>query len=82
MLSSIEIDSARPNVLYAGSLRSGIYLSEDGGQSWRLHNEGLTMKSVSVLELSSDGGTLYAGTSGGGVFRLSTMTQEDFDAGN
>ena len=42
-------------------------------------NNGLSTKAVSSLSLSSDGLTLYAGTDGGGVFRLSVHDQEYFD---
>jgi photosystem II stability/assembly factor-like uncharacterized protein len=79
-VSSIVVDPAAPDVLYAGSLRSGLYLSEDAGATWQLHNDGLTFRSIEVLELSSDGQTLYAGTTGGGVYRLSALSQEDLDA--
>ena len=79
---SISIDPLRPNVVYAGSVRSGIYLSEDGGGIWKQHNDGLTTRAVLDLAIASDGETLYATTDGGGVFRLSTLTQGDFNALN
>ena len=34
---------------------------------------------ILVLAISSDGETLYAGTQGEAVFRLSTLRQADFD---
>ena len=79
-ISSILIDPVRPNVMYAGSLQRGVYLSEDGGKVWRLINTGLSVRSIRYLAISSDGNTLYAGTEGGGVFRLSTLTQQEWQA--
>ena len=78
-ITSIVIDPVRPNVVYAGSLFSGMYLSEDGGDTWRLLNDGLRTRAVAALSISSDGETLYAGTQGEGVFRLSTLSQSEFD---
>lgn len=79
VLSDIVVDPTRPNVLYLAGNQSGVYLSEDFGASWRLHNEGLTMRSVGTLAISADGNTLYAGTRGGGVYRLSIHEQSVFD---
>ena len=79
-ISSLLIDPVRPNVMYAGSMKRGIYLSEDGGNVWRLINSGLSMRSIRSLSISSDGNTLYAGTDGGGVFRLSALIPQDWTA--
>jgi photosystem II stability/assembly factor-like uncharacterized protein len=76
---SVAIDPVRPNVVYAGSSRSGVFVSEDGGASWRLINDGLTTRGVNCLSISGDGETLYAGTRGGGIFRLSTHDQSYYD---
>ena len=79
-VGALVVDPLRPNVVYAGSWRSGVYLSEDAGQSWRLLSEGLRTRSVRALAISADGETLYAATRGEGVFRLSTHDQAYFDA--
>ena len=79
-ISSILIDPVRPNVMYAGSLQRGIYLSEDGGKIWRLINSGLSVRSIRSLAISADGKTLYAGTEGGGVFRLSALSPPEWQA--
>jgi hypothetical protein len=76
---AIVVDPRRPNVVYAGSTRSGLFVSTDAGKTWRLHNDGLRTRSILVLAVSSDGETLYAGTQGEGVFRLSTRSQEELD---
>lgn len=76
---SVVVDPQRSNVLYASSLFSGVYLSQDGGEIWRLLNQGLRTRAVSALSISSDGKTLYAATQGEGLYRLSTLSQGDFD---
>ncbi len=51
--------------LYAGT-DEGVFLSEDGGETWRGANEGLT--DSNIRSLLAVAGRLYAGTLGGGVF--------------
>jgi photosystem II stability/assembly factor-like uncharacterized protein len=79
-IGSIVVDPTQPNIVYAGSWRSGVFLSEDGGERWVRINNGLRTRSVRALAISSDGGTLYAGTRGEGVFRLSIHGQDYFNA--
>jgi len=79
-VNSIVVDPSKPDVIYAGGGRSGVYLSENQGKSWRLINNGLSTRAVYTLEISPDGSTLYAGTHGEGVFRLSTHDQDYFNA--
>ncbi len=79
-VNALVIDPARPGVVYAGSYRSGVFLSEDGSAHWRQINNGLQTRAMMSLSLTSDGETLYAGTTGGGAFRLSTRDQAYFDA--
>ena len=70
---------ARMSCMPASFLR-GLYLSEDGGRNWRLHNNGLSVRSVRSLAISADGNTLYAGTEGGGVYRLSSLSPDDWQS--
>jgi hypothetical protein len=79
-IEAIVVDPVRPNVVYAGGRRSVLFLSEDFGATWRLINDGLRTRSVRALGIASDGETLYAGTVGEGIFRLSTLSQSEFDA--
>jgi photosystem II stability/assembly factor-like uncharacterized protein len=65
-------DPNRPGVLYVSSAMSGVFYSTDGGQMWQRLSDGLTHSAVHGLALSSDGAVLYAGTIGGGAFRLGT----------
>jgi len=79
-ISDITYDKNNPNILYAASEISGFYISNDSGMSWIQNNTQLENRSLKNIVLSEDGNTLYAGTNGGGVFRLSIHDQEYFDA--
>ncbi len=67
---SVVVDPTDGQRVYAGDLLSGVYLSTDGGVTWLAVNTGLDQRSVNALAISDDGAFLYAGTEGGGVFRL------------
>ncbi|MEW6718267.1 MAG: hypothetical protein AB1345_12315 [Chloroflexota bacterium] len=70
-ITSIIFDpTSLGEVIYAADLFSGVYRSSDGGQTWSAVNNGLLMRSVKALAISSDGLHLYAATEGGGVYRL------------
>ncbi len=69
-IESIVIDPLDSKRLFAADQNQGVYLSEDGGQSWFPINAGLSMRAVSALSLSGNGRVLYAATSGGGVYKL------------
>jgi photosystem II stability/assembly factor-like uncharacterized protein len=77
---AIAIDPSRPNIVFAGSIRSGVFISQDSGKTWLKLNDGLRTRAVHILAISFDGETLYAGTRGEGIFRLSTLDQEAFNA--
>ena len=70
----IVIDPTDSQTVYAADHHAGVYLSTDGGGNWAPINEGLTMKAVTALDISSDGEVVYAATWGGGVFRLGEIT--------
>jgi len=70
VIRAIVIDPTNPQVLYAADLRTGVYRSQDGAKTWVKINEGLRTRAVKALAISADGGFLYAGTNGEGVFRL------------
>jgi len=67
---AIVFDPTDPNVVYLGDITSGVYRSANGGETWTRTTQGLTNRAVTSLSISADGLHLYAGTSGGGVFRL------------
>jgi len=66
----LAIHPSKPGVVYAGTDRSGVYFSENGGRTWRPFSEGLSTPRVTVLAIDAAGRKLYAGTNGGGVFAL------------
>jgi photosystem II stability/assembly factor-like uncharacterized protein len=83
-VSAIVLDPQAPATLYAGlsgevrdcsaSRCSGVFKSTNGGATWAAMNDGLTNLSVTALAIDSQtSNTLYAGTSGSGVFAI-TMT--------
>jgi photosystem II stability/assembly factor-like uncharacterized protein len=69
-IRDIVIDPTNSRTLYAADLRTGVYRSVDGGKTWSKLNQGLRTRAVTALSISADGGFLYAGTEGEGVFRL------------
>ena len=71
---ALAIDPANASILYAGTEKSGVYKSGDGGITWSSANGsgngGLTNLSVKTLTIdSANSTTLYVGTWGGGVFK-------------
>jgi photosystem II stability/assembly factor-like uncharacterized protein len=66
----ILFDPTDPRIAYLADITSGVYQSSDSGNSWVKISQELTNRAVTTLSLSSNGMHLYAGTSGGGVFRL------------
>lgn len=80
LIQTVAVDPVRPNVIYAGSLSQGVFLSEDSGGTWRALDTDLHTKNIRDLAISADGETLYAATIGEGVYRLSSLSQADFDA--
>ncbi|MBS3116960.1 hypothetical protein J4421_05180, partial [Candidatus Woesearchaeota archaeon] len=46
----------------------GVYISKDGGKTWKPFNEGLNHKGAFALEMDVEQGILYVGTRGGGIY--------------
>lgn len=55
------------STVLTGTALHGVYVSNDNGTNWEQKNEGLGHLSVSALIIHN--GYVYAGTSGGGVYR-------------
>jgi photosystem II stability/assembly factor-like uncharacterized protein len=66
----LVVDPTNPQTLYAADRHAGVYLSTDAGGSWTPINDGLDMKAVAALDISTDGQVVYAATWGGGIYRL------------
>lgn len=65
----LVVDCESPRVLFAGTGSMGVLRSDDGGQSWRASNDGLTKLEVWWLEQHPTTGELWAGTSPAAMFR-------------
>ena len=78
---AVVFDPTNPQIVYASEIGGGVYRSEDGGESWAKIPAGLTQRAVTSLSLTADGLHLYAGTSGGGVFRLDLNGQPPVSTG-
>ncbi len=77
----IIFDPANPDIVYLSDIVSGIYQSTDRGETWLKLINGLSNRAATSLSISSDGMHLYAGTAGGGVFRLdlNSIPPETYD---
>jgi hypothetical protein len=64
----IVVDCANATLLFAGTGSMGVLRSDDGGQSWRPMNNGLTRPEVWWLEQHPATGVLWAGTSPASMF--------------
>jgi len=69
-LTSLAIDPADSNTIYAATAGGGIFRTSNGGVTWSPFNDGLGNVDVRVLAFANGGAkTLYAGT-GRGVFAM------------
>ena len=74
-IMALAADPLRADRLYAATW-GGVYRSLDGGRTWEPFSEGLVPYGAFGLAVSADGTWLYAGTTGGGVFRRSLFASE------
>jgi len=95
ILNTLILDCNNPARLYLGtgmgynqSSKSiwwgGVYRTDNEGDLWTLHNEGLPMSTVTALAIDpADASTLYAGTAGGGLAKSADggVTWAGLDAG-
>lgn len=70
----VAVDPLAPSRAYCGTLRDGVWRSDDGGRSWGRAGPGVTHAAVmavavSATETEDDAGVVYAGTEPSGVFR-------------
>ena len=65
----------QPNMLWAGGDISGLFVSEDGGESWSMKPTGLTNSNIQALRVDPlELGAVWLATAGG-VFHYSHETQ-------
>jgi len=62
-ITAVAIDRYNPKVVYAGTWGSGMFKSQDNGQTWQLANQGLGNLYINSLAIDpTKTTTLYAGT--------------------
>jgi hypothetical protein len=66
---AILVDPFDSQTVYAADWFMGVYVSHDAGESWKLMNDGLSVKAILSFAASRPTKTLYAGSFGGGVFK-------------
>jgi uncharacterized repeat protein (TIGR02543 family) len=67
LTNALVIDPVTPTTIFAGT-EAGVFRSTDAGETWTAMNEGLTNPSVRAFAIDSLATTVYAGSTGGGVF--------------
>jgi len=73
-VKAVCVHPENESTIYAGT-NNGVYLTTDGGTVWQQINEGLLNLNVVALTLQSGGNpTVFAGTSGAGIFITSPPT--------
>jgi photosystem II stability/assembly factor-like uncharacterized protein len=69
-VKALVFDPTNPSILWAVGQGAGVYRSADAGATWVQMNAGLSTRDTRAMAISDDGGTVYLGTMGEGVFRL------------
>ncbi len=86
-ISSLSIDPAAPARMFAGTDRSGIFMSADAAQTWSPLNAGLELPTSVVSPIAFDPtrpGRAYAGVLVSGVYSFDEVCADDLvcDDGN
>lgn len=70
-ITSLAIDrDITPNIIYAGTGDNGVFISNNGGSSWNVWNDGL--KNFAITKLKIGGSKVWLGTEYGGVWCRNT----------
>jgi len=70
---TLVYDPVYPQGMFAGTYGYGVHYSTDGGTTWDQMSDGLTCNKVLSLALrAGPENTIYAGTEGGSVFKMTT----------
>ncbi len=69
-ITCIAVDPQNENIVYIGTLNSGIYKSTDRGESWQQSSDGIIVKDIrSIVIDENHTDILYAGTQRGGLYK-------------
>lgn len=75
--TSLAVDPAEPRSIYLGTERSGLFVSDNGGVSWRRANPNVPRLMISCLLALP--GTLLVGTVPAAIYRLSLGAWEELE---
>jgi hypothetical protein len=73
-IGCVTVDPLRPELIYCGTLGSGLWRSDNAGESWRLAGDGIRHPRVQSVTVSRSErvkgrGVVYAGTEPSAIFR-------------
>lgn len=74
-MQAVVSSPEQPDMLWAGGDISGLFVSEDGGESWTMKPNGLTNSNIHMLQVDpQQPGAVWLATAGG-LFHYSHVTQ-------
>jgi len=70
-LNALAVDPNNPNKIFAGTVGAGVYISPDGGETWKVSNDGLGKGTVGSIVIDpNDSNIVYAGLfDKGGIYK-------------
>ncbi len=69
-ITTIEINPGNPKIIFVGTRSSGVYISQNGGDSWIPSNEGVTNKHITKIIIHPrHSNFILLSTFGSGVFQ-------------
>jgi hypothetical protein len=86
-IGCVTVDPLRPQLVYCGTLGSGLWRSDSAGKSWRPAEKGIRhskVQSVTVTrsERVNDRGVVYAGTEPSAIFRSEDGGETCYECGD
>ena len=66
---SLAVDPSDPDVVYAGTIRNGVYKSTDGGDTWAGPYGPQDYEALTLAIDPANTSTLYAGFAGRGLYK-------------
>jgi photosystem II stability/assembly factor-like uncharacterized protein len=77
LVSTVAVDPADPQVVYAGSV-GGVFKSLDGGASWQAASRGLKIQPIAALAVDPlQRGTVYAAAGDAGTYEVGVFVSRD-----
>ncbi len=63
LIRSIMVHQVYPNIVYAGAYGAGFYISQDGGATWQLANNGIMDGTIGMFKIDISDTKVYAAAS-------------------